>query len=234
MKFDTTLFINRAKVIHGDKYDYSLTIYTKAKSKVKIICPVHGVFVQTPNNHVLGGYGCNQCSYLSSTQDFIEKSVKIHGNKYDYSKVEYKNNKTHVIIVCHKHGEFIQEPRSHLSGCGCPICKESAGELKIASVLEKSHINFFRQKSFPNCYRQKKLLFDFYLPEYNLCIEYDGRQHFEEIELFGGKEYLKLLQESDNIKNIYCKNNKIRLLRISNTQYDIIEELVNSFVQNCI
>lgn len=230
MKFNTSLFIERAKIIHGNKYDYSLTIYVKAKIKVKIICKIHGIFEQTPNNHVLGKYGCNQCSYLSSTKEFIEKSIKIHGNKYNYSKVEYKNNKTHIKIICPKHGEFIQEPRSHLSGYGCATCKESLGELKIASILEKLNINFIRQKSFPNCYRQKNLFFDFYLPIYNICIEYDGRQHFEEIELFGGKEYLKLLQESDEIKNSYCKNNKIKLLRISHVNYNNIENLLIKFI----
>jgi very-short-patch-repair endonuclease len=227
---NTYIFIDRAKIIHGDKYDYTLSVYVKAKSKVKIICPIHGIFEQTPNNHVLGGYGCNQCSYLSSTKDFIKKATKIHGNKYNYSQVDYKNNKTHIKIICHKHGEFMQEPRNHLSGYGCSICKESAGELRISSILEKLHIKFIRQKSFSNCIRQKKLLFDFYLPEYNICIEYDGRQHFEEIELFGGKEYLKLLQESDKIKNTYCKNNKIKLLRISHFQYDNVEKLISEFI----
>jgi len=234
MKFNTSLFIERAGIIHGDKYDYSLSVYIKAKTKVKIICPTHGIFEQTPNNHVLGGYGCNQCSYLSSTKDFIKKSIKIHGNKYDYSKVEYKNNKTYIKIICPKHGEFMQRPANHLTGYGCAVCKESTGELKIASELEKLNIEFIRQKSFPNCLRQKNLLFDFYLPKHNICIEYDGRQHFEEIELFGGKEYLKLLQESDKIKNYYCKNNKIKLLRISHVNYNNIENLLIKFINQVV
>ena len=121
-------FIEKAKKVHGDKYDYSKVEYVNNKTKVCIVCPEHGEFWQTPDSH-LRGRGCRQCSIKSmkdkqrlSTKDFIEKAKEIHGDKYDYSKVEYVNSQTKVCIICPKHGEFWQTPLNHLKGKGCPDC----------------------------------------------------------------------------------------------------------------
>ena len=121
-------FTEKAKKVHGDKYDYSKVEYINNKTKVCIICPEHGEFWQTPDSH-LRGRGCRQCSIKSmkdkqrlSTEDFIEKAKEIHGNKYDYSKVDYVNSQTKVCIICPKHGEFWQTPLNHLKGKGCPDC----------------------------------------------------------------------------------------------------------------
>lgn len=121
-KMTTEEFIARAKQVHGDKYDYSLVEYVNAHTKIKIICPVHGVFEQTPDKH-LQGQGCGKCIGKGITIDtFIEKARKIHGDKYDYSKVEYKNNSTKVTIICPEHGPFEQTPAAHWKGAGCPKC----------------------------------------------------------------------------------------------------------------
>ena len=127
-KVTTESFIAKAKKIHNDKYDYSKVEYIKSSQNVCIICPKHGEFWQTPNNH-LSGKGCRFCSQEKCAQNyrkgkdvFIAESMKIHKNKYDYSKVEYKNNKTNVCIICPEHGEFWQTPSDHLKGCGCPKC----------------------------------------------------------------------------------------------------------------
>jgi hypothetical protein len=116
-------FIKKAILIHGDNYDYSKFIYINCKTKGIIICKIHGEFEQQPSNH-LQGKKCSKCSgcYKPTTQEFIENSIKIHGNDYDYSKVEYIDNKTKVIIICKIHGEFEQQPSSHLQGNGCIIC----------------------------------------------------------------------------------------------------------------
>lgn len=122
----------RAKIVHGDKYDYSNVVYKNSQIKVCIICPKHGAFYQTPNGH-LTGKGCPKCrdEYTSlrctlSTDEFIAKAMNAHGDKYDYSQVRYVNTKTPVEIICPKHGLFLQVPNYHLSGCGCPLCgKES-------------------------------------------------------------------------------------------------------------
>ena len=116
-------FIEQAKVVHDDKYDYSKVDYVNNRIKVCIICPEHGDFYQSPNHH-LQGHGCPMCKnvFKSNTEQFIKKSKEMHGNKYDYSKVDYINNKTKVCIICPKHGEFWQTPKNHLSGQGCNKC----------------------------------------------------------------------------------------------------------------
>jgi predicted nucleic acid-binding Zn-ribbon protein len=120
-------FITEAQKVHGDKYDYSKVEYVNAKTKVCIICPIHGEFYQTPDHH-LRAYGCPDCGDNNkklTTEQFIEKSIEKHGNKYDYSKVNYVNGKTKVCIICHIHGEFYQRPDHHLGGQGCPDCGEN-------------------------------------------------------------------------------------------------------------
>lgn len=120
-------FIKDAKIVHGDKYDYSKSIYINSKVKLIIICPKkgHGEFTQNPNNH-LNNHGCPKCGIgITTTEEFINRALetKQHSGKdYDYSKVKYLNLKTKVIIVCKKHGEFLQTPQHHLLGHGCRKC----------------------------------------------------------------------------------------------------------------
>lgn len=128
-------FLQEARRVHGDKYDYSKVKYINYQTKVTIICPIHGEFTQTPTGH-LQGNGCPKCandrtSLRMTTEEFIQKAKAIHGNKYDYSKVEYTHNNVEVCIVCPEHGEFLQKPRLHLSGCGCPIC---TGKKKMRTI----------------------------------------------------------------------------------------------------
>lgn len=117
-------FIEKAKKAHGEKYDYRNVRYINNHTKVCIICPEHGEFWQLPSNH-LNGCGCPRCSGKArkSTEEFVSDAKKVHGNKYDYSKVEYINNSTKVCIICPEHGEFWQTPNKHLRGDGCPICR---------------------------------------------------------------------------------------------------------------
>jgi hypothetical protein len=119
----TIEFIEKSKRIHGEKYDYSLSEYMGARSKIKIICKEHGEFEQRIDHH-LSGHGCSKCggSEKFSLENIILEFKKIHGNKYNYSLVEYKNNDTKIKIICKEHGIFEQKPRVHLSGSGCPIC----------------------------------------------------------------------------------------------------------------
>jgi len=119
----TEKFIEKIKVKHGDSYDYSKVIYVNNKTKIIIICKIHGVFKQTPGNH-LSGKGCSECSGNKqlTTEKFIEKAKTKHGDSYDYSEVIYVNSRTEVIIICKIHGGFKQTPDTHLSGCGCPKC----------------------------------------------------------------------------------------------------------------
>ena len=137
-RLTTTEFIERARKIHGKKYDYSKAKYVNAHTKVTIVCPKHNDFKQTPKNHVNDGYGCNLCGYeigskkqALTNDEFIKKALEIHGNKYDYSNVEYISQKHEVVIICKKHGPFKQLPSNHIHhGKGCKVCGAEVGANK--------------------------------------------------------------------------------------------------------
>jgi hypothetical protein len=213
--YNKEIFETKANLKHNNKYDYSLVNYNNCRNKIKIICSEHGVFEQIPYYH-LAGNGCPKCSksYNKTTEYFINKAKEIHGDKYDYSLVEYKKAKNKVEIICSKHGSFFQRPQDHLSGNGCPTCNNSKGEIEIRKLLSKNNIIFKEQYIFDNCKFKNKLKFDFYLIENELCIEFDGKQHYEEVRHFGGKKTLNEQKIRDEIKNNYCKENNIYLLRI--------------------
>lgn len=210
-RYTTQEFIKKTREIHDNKYDYSKVEYKKAHEKVCIICPIHGEFWQKAYLH-LQGYGCDVCggSKKLTTQEFIEKANLVHNNKYDYSKVKYINNRVKVEIICKKHGEFWQTPSDHLQNCGCPACNKSYGEKLISFLLEKNGLEFETQKTFDDCRNINPLPFDFYLPYYNLLIEYDGIQHYDKNSYF----WEETLEKRDEIKNKFCKNNELNLIRI--------------------
>jgi len=120
---NTEIFITEANKIHFNRYDYTLVEYVHHKKHVKIICREHGIFEQTPVKHLLGR-GCQKCgrSRILSTEEFIKRSKEVHGDKYNYSKTNYVNAKTLVIITCLKHGDFKQRPHVHMKGHSCPNC----------------------------------------------------------------------------------------------------------------
>ena len=222
-KLTTEEFIKKAKEIHGNKYNYSKVVYKSNDEPVCIICPEHGEFWQTPHTH-LGGHDCPKCRYVKSwdtrgritTEEFIKKARKIHGDKYGYEKTEYKNNRTKVKIHCPKHGYFLQTPSVHLRGNGCPICSESHIEKEIRTFLVDNKIDFEYEKHFPEIgYRS----YDFYLDKLNYAIECQGIQHFEPIDFFGGNIAFEKQIESDKIKEEYCKSKGIGLLKVTTTEF---------------
>ena len=123
-KVTTEDIIRRCKEKHGDTYDYSKVIYKGYSEKIEIICKKHGSFWQDARNHYKLGAGCPICANNIKMDKFVfaEKAKKVHGSVYDYSHVDYVNNKTKVEIICPKHGAFYQSPDKHLGGCGCPKC----------------------------------------------------------------------------------------------------------------
>jgi hypothetical protein len=145
-KLTTQEFIEKARKVHGDKYDYSMTTYTIGSNNVDIICPIHGLFSQQASNHLFG-QGCPICGKELTAKkrtleiDFVELAKKVHGDKYNYSKVNYVNKKTKVCIICPEHGDFWQLPYLHLKGCGCPTC----GIEKTVSHTRKTKEQFITQ-----------------------------------------------------------------------------------------
>ena len=213
---ETNVFIDRAKEIHGDKYDYSKVNYINNHTKVCIICPVHGEFYIRPLNHLHLKQGCSKCANVEclGVENFIDRAREIHGDKYDYSKVEYVNNHTKVCIICPKHGEFWQTPNRHLCGCGCPICNESKLEREVNKLLIENKINFEYQKKFDWLDKQS---LDFYLPEYNIAIECQGRQHFMcDLNGWNNIEHLHKTLLLDKRKMELCLKHNIVILYYSN------------------
>lgn len=160
-----------------------------------------------------------------NSQDiFIKRCNEVHNNLYDYSFVDFIRVDDKIKIICKKHGEFFQRAASHLRGEGCPKCKLSKGERLIMDFLEENNIAYIPQKKFDDCVYKSKLPFDFYFPDKNMCIEYDGIQHFMIIENWGGADEFKLRKKKDKIKDKYCLSKHIRLERIKYDE-DILEKL---------
>lgn len=235
----TKEFIQKALLIHGDKYDYSLTNYTHSKVNIVIVCQKHGKFRQMPNCH-LTGQGCPQCGIESrtderrkSTDDFINESNFIHGYKYDYSCVVYTNNKEPVEIICLEHGVFLQSPQDHLTkGCGCPNCYKSIGEKSVEQTLINLGLEFESQVKFPDCKHIRQLPFDFCIKYEgkDYLIEYDGKQHFSSDSFFGGDEEFRKRRNRDKIKNRFARQSGKKLIRLQkkhiNSMDDILEDLI--------
>lgn len=137
----TENFVEKSKQIHGDIYDYSASVYTRRSNKIKIICKRHGMFEQFSGSH-LEGHGCKLCSIRKVAEkkvlnnSFIESAKKLHGDKYDYSKVKCRGAKNKVTIVCEEHGEYRQRPSGHLQGSGCPECKKETFRKKYTLTAE--------------------------------------------------------------------------------------------------
>jgi predicted nucleic acid-binding Zn-ribbon protein len=177
---DTNWFINRAKNIHGDTYDYSKSDYKGKESQIEIICSIHGSFWQLAGNHIHGA-GCLKCgqdkikkSLTFTTQDFIENAKKVHGNKYDYSKVNYISSGKKVEIICPKHGSFFQKPNSHTTiKSGCPKCGHAVSktEVKILEYVKQLYSGEILTNR-RDIIKPKEL--DIYIPELKLAIEFNG------------------------------------------------------------
>jgi very-short-patch-repair endonuclease len=209
--------------LYDDKISYLYDEYKNDRTKMKFICKEHGEFYQYPG-HLLQGHGCQRCSKMSriTEDEFITQANVIHNDKYTYPIGEYKNKRTKVKIICPIHGEFYQLPKHHLNGSGCKECRESRGEKKIKQLLKQKNINFEKQKTIKGCKDKKLLQFDFFLPDRNLFIEYDGIQHFKSSKWFGGDDGFENTRRRDEIKTNFCLKNDIKLIRIN--YKDNIEE----------
>lgn len=217
-------FVQKANIVHNNGYDYSVIEYINCYTPITIIHKKCGNrFRQTPSNH-LHGCGCPICGIkeghdklTSTTNQFIEKSMRIHGNKYDYSKVNYINNHTNVCIICHEHGEFWQTPSRHLQGYGCYNCHNSLLENEVYQTLIHNNFDFIQQQQFDWL---GKLRIDFFLPIYNIGIECQGIQHFEPVDYFGGITTLKKIQNRDSIKLKLCNEHDIKIIYYANYNYN--------------
>ena len=233
-KLTTEQWVQQAKEIHGDKFNYINTVYSTAKTRLDINCPEHGLQNMLPHHH-LKGYGCGVCGKKQinisngnqiTQEEFIRRG-KLVSENLTFERTIYKSKREDVIITCKLHGDYISKAEMILKGCGCPKCTISKGEQEVEKWLISKGIEYITQKTFKDCVYKKQLPFDFYLPAYNLCIEYDGKQHYQSVEFFGGQEGFQNRVLKDIIKDNFCRISGIQLLRISYTQ-DIIRTLENN------
>ena len=210
-------FIKRAMDKFGDRFDYSKVEYVNKNTPVNIIDKEsdNEVFSISPYNFLYSVHGRKK---IMTTEKFIEKARKFHGDKYDYSKVEYKGDKTNICIICPIHGEFWQTPHNHLNiargGCGCPKCSHMTSKLEenVINRLTKENIKF--KRNYINKEKFGKMRGDFFIKSYNVMIECQGKQHFEEENSFHrayGGSLSKQIKRDYNF-NKCCKDANIKLL----------------------
>ena len=244
-------FILYANDKHNNKYDYSKSVYNGATTPLTIICPEHGEFHMRPHNH-LSGQGCPKCGKLklgvyrkNNTENFIERATLKHKGKYDYSKVDYINNYTKVCIICPEHGEFWQKPNDHLRGIGCFQCggKYNLTEKEVLEALQTKYKNVIYQYK-PSFLHGKTSAqsIDFFLPDYNIGIEYHGRQHFIPIPKFGGNDGFEKTKERDYRKHRRCQENGLTIYYLTfekcdtsnyfETVYKNLDDLYNGIEKN--
>jgi hypothetical protein len=224
-KFNSNFIIAQIKEKFGDTYGFDKFIWAGSKTPVILKCQKHGYFEQRVNSLLadITPYCCSN-KQPWTTEKFINESQKIHGQLYDYTKTVYKNCRTKVIIICSKHGYFLQSPTNHLHmKTGCPICSASKGERIIEKWLQKKLLTYFRQYRFENCRYKNPLVFDFAIMDNDgvqWLIEFQGEQHYRPIDWSGKlseKEKNKIFdtdKKRDQIKNQYCQENNLKLLLI--------------------
>jgi hypothetical protein len=228
-----SIVLEMFRTTHGDRYKYDESSYQNVSKKMRIKCQKHGWFEQRPYGHY-AGYGCNNCSIEEVHEkqkidfnEFIKRAKNVHGDRYEYYSDDFVNIFSPIHINCITHGIFFQIPRDHYRGSGCPKCISSRGENEVRLILDGMKIKFEEQKSFEDLIHKNKLKCDFYLPEFNTVIEFNGLQHYEPISIFGGLLGLKETQKRDMIKYDYLGSKKIELIIIRYDNDNIQNYLIN-------
>lgn len=234
-------FIAKSREIHGIAYGYEEVKYVNTKTPVRIYCKkCTTYFLQCPGTH-LRGSGCPTCGHYKtskkqawSREKFIEKSTKIFGDDIGYDLVEYKTMYHKVKLLCKKCDRFFYKlPVNHIHNMqGCPFCRMSKGETIIRQILDRHGIAGIREYRM-RCTdgdRTRVLRADYYLSKYNAIIEFDGLQHFRETNFFDS-DTLVYVRDRDALKNSYCIDNGISLLRIHYKDINRTEALVLSFLE---
>lgn len=222
-------FISRSRQVHGDKYDYTQTELARYRDKVEIVCPKHGSFLQSCENHYSSGAGCPECGLeqmiekqSSDINEFTTKAREVHGGKYDYTQGIYVNSKTKLTIICPEHGCFNQTPNDHLDGHGCPKCgvHTSKNEEIICSHLDRLGVNYIRSDRS----LIKPLEIDIYIPGHNLAVEYNGLRWHSEV--YGkGKDYHKT-------KTDLCREKGVRLIHVWEDDFNRNQGLELAFLSH--
>lgn len=212
-------WVKKATKLYDGLYDYSGSVLTGGDDRVTIHCPEHGKFRQRVSFHV-AGVGCKACHRehrFKTSREFVLAAYSVHGDRYDYSKVEFRNPRKRVKVVCKKHGVFRVKPNSHVSNAvGCRKCKESKGEVAVGHYLDELGISYIPEYKLPD-YQYR---YDFFLPNLNILIEFHGAQHYRPVRRFGGVKALTATRIRDAGKIVLAKAHKLHLVVIPHTAMD--------------
>ena len=226
----TEYFINELKEINDDIE--ILGEYVNNKTKIKCKCKIDGYEWEVIPHSLLSGSGCPKCVGMHKTTEEFKQEMKEINNNIEIIG-EYINAKIKIKCKCKIDGhEWEIKPNNLLSGQGCPKCNESKGEKRVAKFLDSKNIEYEQQYKFNNCRSKNELPFDFYIPNLNIAIEYDGEDHYKVNKRSKNDTYEKAFNRfvegkiRDTIKTIYCKENNIKLIRIAYTEYNNIEKIL--------
>lgn len=222
-KYDLNVVVQKAKKIHGNVYKYKK--YNVSDQTIEYWCSIHGKNVQRVSAH-LKGHGCKGCGYKNRTitaKEFLDRAKRVHPKGYKYNLSEL-NTVNHKITIWHRCGnEYKGRVSNHLSGQGCMRCKSSKGEEKIRKFLEHNQIEYIDQYKIEH----SRFRYDFFLPNLNLLIEYDGEQHFRPIKYFGGKKTFERQKHADYCKTVLAKKLGYKLIRISYIEFNYLENYLS-------
>lgn len=223
-------FIDEVKTIHPDIK--VLDTYVNSETKIQFMCSLGHIWKARPCN-VLYGNSCPLCANINETKTHKQFVSEMNNISSDIIILgEYQNAHSKILCKCKKcQNEWGAEPSNLLKGTGCPRCCKSKGEIAIELFLTDKNISFEGQKKFDDCRDKNPLPFDFYLPDYKLCIEYQGEQHYVATRRMGDEEKLLYRQEHDCIKREYCKTKGINLLEIPYTNLKQIPEILTDVIK---
>lgn len=231
--------IIRGRNKFGDKFSYNFEGYSSTKDDMQLQCNTCGHnFKQTPTDHFNCEEPCPVCGdRFLDVEVFLRRAEKVHKGKFTYPNLTFKYAKDKITVVCPEHGEFFPTVDNHLNGTGCPSCVEmtnSRGAKRIEAYLKANAIKFEKEKKFSSLKNTKgkvaPLEFDFFLIDLDILLEFDGRQHFEPVDIFGGEEGFKRLQENDRQKNTWVKNSPYKLIRIRHDHEEDIEIILDELL----
>lgn len=228
--------------VHGNEYSI-IGEYKNYNTKVLVRHNTCGNEYLVRPDSLLRGSKCLKCThgsykerYLKTTEEFGDNVLELTKGKYEL-KSEYKGTYEPIEIEHLECGNiYTTKPYKFILGSRCPICNQSKGETLVENVLIDLDIRFERQKKFKNLKNKNNLSYDFYLPNQNILIEYQGIQHYEPIEIFGGVDSFKIQVKNDNIKRKYAKDNNYNLLEISYeiNKYGSIKEVIEKELVNVV
>lgn len=225
-------FYNKVEEIYNDKITI-ISEYNGNKKNIKFRCNICETTDEIRADKLLSGRSCKVCSSYSYTKEsFINKINEVYNNEYKLIG-EFINMGNPTYVLHKKCGSIIQINPTKFITMGensCKICNntKSNGEIEIENILNKSNIKYEKQKKFEDLILYRQLSYDFYLNDYNLCVEFNGSQHYKPIETFGGENSFGKQVMRDAIKQAYCEDNKIDLLIIPFWEYRNIEKILES------